>query len=29
MKRIIICCDGTSNKPDAEYVTNVVKVARG
>ena len=29
MKRIIICCDGTANKPDAEYVTNVVKVARG
>ena len=29
MKRIIICCDGTSSKPDVEYVTNVVKVARG
>ena len=29
MKRIIICCDGTSNKPDAKFVTNVVKVARG
>ena len=29
MKRIIICCDGTSSKPDAKYVTNVVKIARG
>ncbi len=29
MKRIVICCDGTSSKPDTKYVTNIVKVARG
>lgn len=29
MKRIVICCDGTSNKPDIDNVTNVVKVASG
>ena len=29
MKRIVICLDGTSNKPDINNVTNVVKVASG
>lgn len=28
-RRIVICCDGTSNRPDAENPTNVVKIARG
>ena len=27
MKRIVICCDGTWNKPDQPSPTNVVKVA--
>ncbi|MBI4898666.1 MAG: DUF2235 domain-containing protein [Actinobacteria bacterium] len=28
MKRLIVCCDGTWNKPDNLYVTNVEKIAR-
>ncbi|MEO8852076.1 MAG: DUF2235 domain-containing protein [Allobranchiibius sp.] len=28
MKRLVVCCDGTWNKPDNENVTNVEKVAR-
>jgi uncharacterized protein (DUF2235 family) len=28
MKNLVICCDGTWNRPDAEYPTNVVKLAR-
>ena len=28
MKRIIICCDGTWNKPDKKNPTNVIKLAR-
>lgn len=28
MKRLVVCCDGTWNKPDAENVTNVEKIAR-
>ncbi len=28
MKRLIVCCDGTWNKPDNRYVTNVEKIAR-
>ena len=28
MKRLIVCCDGTWNKPDSETVTNVEKIAR-
>ena len=28
MKRIIICCDGTRNKPDKKNPTNVIKLAR-
>ena len=28
MKRIVVCCDGTSNKFDALNVTNVAKIAR-
>jgi hypothetical protein len=28
MKRLIVCCDGTWNKPDNENVTNVEKIAR-
>ncbi|MFL6023901.1 MAG: DUF2235 domain-containing protein, partial [Marmoricola sp.] len=28
MKRLIVCCDGTWNKPDAQTVTNVEKIAR-
>lgn len=27
MKRIVVCCDGTWNKPDQPHPTNVVKVA--
>ncbi len=27
-KRLIVCCDGTWNKPDNEHVTNVEKIAR-
>ena len=28
MKRLVVCCDGTWNKPDNETITNVEKVAR-
>jgi uncharacterized protein (DUF2235 family) len=28
MKRLIVCCDGTWNKPDNEDVTNIEKIAR-
>jgi hypothetical protein len=28
MKRLVICCDGTWNRPDAEHVTNIEKIAR-
>jgi hypothetical protein len=28
MKRLVVCCDGTWNKPDSESITNVEKVAR-
>jgi hypothetical protein len=28
MKRLVVCCDGTWNKPDSENVTNVEKMAR-
>ncbi|MBV9832602.1 MAG: DUF2235 domain-containing protein, partial [Marmoricola sp.] len=28
MKRLVVCCDGTWNKPDAQAVTNVEKIAR-
>lgn len=28
MKRLVICCDGTWNKPDNENVTNIEKIAR-
>ncbi len=28
MKRLVVCCDGTWNKPDSEAVTNVEKIAR-
>lgn len=28
MKRLVVCCDGTWNKPDNETVTNVEKIAR-
>ncbi|WP_191907850.1 DUF2235 domain-containing protein [Nocardioides cynanchi] len=28
MKRLVVCCDGTWNKPDSENVTNVEKIAR-
>jgi hypothetical protein len=28
MKRLVVCCDGTWNKPDNEQVTNVEKIAR-
>jgi uncharacterized protein (DUF2235 family) len=28
MKRLVVCCDGTWNKPDSEHVTNVEKIAR-
>ena len=27
MKRIVVCCDGTWNRPDAESPTNVAKMA--
>ncbi len=27
-KRLVICCDGTWNSPDAENVTNIEKIAR-
>jgi len=28
MKRLVVCCDGTWNKPDNERATNVEKIAR-
>ena len=28
MKRLVVCCDGTWNKPDNETITNVEKMAR-
>ena len=28
MKRLVICCDGTWNRPDAKNVTNIEKIAR-
>lgn len=28
MKRLVVCCDGTWNKPDSPFVTNVEKIAR-
>ena len=28
MKRLVICCDGTWNRPDSQHVTNVEKIAR-
>jgi Uncharacterized alpha/beta hydrolase domain (DUF2235) len=28
MKRLVICCDGTWNRPDAPHVTNIEKIAR-
>jgi Uncharacterized alpha/beta hydrolase domain (DUF2235) len=28
MKRLVVCCDGTWNKPDSETITNVEKIAR-
>ena len=28
MKRLVVCCDGTWNKPDNESITNVEKIAR-
>ncbi|WP_160320118.1 DUF2235 domain-containing protein [Rhodococcus rhodochrous] len=27
-KRLVICCDGTWNRPDSKYVTNIEKIAR-
>ena len=28
MKRLVICCDGTWNRPDTAHVTNIEKIAR-
>lgn len=28
-RRLVVCCDGTSNQPNRNSVTNVVKIARG
>ncbi len=28
MKRLVVCCDGTWNKPDSRMITNVEKMAR-
>ncbi len=28
MKRLVVCCDGTWNKPDSQTITNVEKMAR-
>ncbi len=28
MKRLVICCDGTWNRPDSQHVTNIEKIAR-
>ncbi len=27
-KRLVICCDGTWNRPDSAHVTNIEKIAR-
>ncbi len=27
-KRLVICCDGTWNRPDSDHVTNIEKIAR-
>ena len=27
-KRIVICSDGTWNRPDSKHITNVVKITR-
>jgi uncharacterized protein (DUF2235 family) len=28
MKRLVICCDGTWNRPDSTHITNIEKIAR-
>ncbi len=28
MKRLVVCCDGTWNRPESEFVTNIEKIAR-
>ncbi len=28
MKRLVVCCDGTWNKPDSQTITNIEKLAR-
>ena len=28
MKRLVVCCDGTWNKPDSPSITNIEKIAR-
>lgn len=28
MKRLVVCCDGTWNKPDSQTITNIEKIAR-
>ena len=28
MKRLVVCCDGTWNRPDSPWITNVEKIAR-
>ena len=28
MKRLVVCCDGTWNRPDQKHPTNVVKMSR-
>jgi uncharacterized protein (DUF2235 family) len=28
MKRLVICCDGTWNRPEADNITNIEKIAR-
>ena len=28
MKRLVVCCDGTWNKPDSQSITNIEKIAR-
>lgn len=28
MKRLVVCCDGTWNKPDSAHITNIEKIAR-
>ena len=27
-KRLVICCDGTWNRPDGDHVPNIEKIAR-